>query len=109
MAAVEAFHKLQPLALQSVGLPRRDVGKRFVPGRINEGRLMYGREKAVAKNVHAAQGSAAAGQHHESRQVLILAAQAVARPRARTGKSGQREAGVDEIIPLRVFVRHAGH
>ena len=109
VAAVETFHKPQSFALQSVGFARRDVGERLLLGRVDKRRLMDGRQKTVAKNVHAAQRSAAAGQHHEARQVLILAAQAVARPGARAGISGEREAGVDEVISLRVLVRHTGH
>ena len=85
---IEPFYELQSLALQFVGFVRRDVGERLLLGRVDERCLVHGREKAVAEDTHAAQRRPTAGQHHEARQVLILAAQAVGHPRARTGIAG---------------------
>ena len=85
---IKPFDEPQSLALQFVGFVRRDVGERLLLGRVDERCLVHGGKKAVAEDTHAAQRRPTAGQHHEARQVLILAAQAVGHPRARTGISG---------------------
>jgi hypothetical protein len=57
----------------------------------------------------AAERDAAAGEHDEAGQLVAFATEAVTHPRTGAGISAQREAGVQEVIRLGMFVANAGH
>jgi hypothetical protein len=70
---------------------------------------MHGGQESIAEDVDPTQWHAAAGEHDEAGQLVAFAAEAVTHPRASTRISAEGEAGVHEVIRLRMLVPDAGH
>ena len=107
--AVESVQQTQ-LGLLRAGpvFARPDVGQRRLAG-LEHRRLVACRQEAVAKIVPAAGRNQAAIEHHETRQVVGLRAEAVAHPRAHARAALHAEAGVQEKIRAVVLGELRGH
>jgi len=108
---IHLCHEVEPLALRGRGLQRLNVLDGVLGVAAQDGALELGRQVAVAVDADAAVRDAglAALQDDETGQVLVLGAEPVVHPGAGGRVTDQREAGVEEVVSLRVLVHGAGH
>ena len=108
---VDLVDETEASTLGRVSFAGLDVGEGQGAIGLDDGSLMLAREIAVIEDAHAAvrDTGVAALQDHEAREVLVLAAEAVVEPGAGAGVSHEREARVEEVVPLGVFADLARH
>ena len=108
---VDLVDEAEASALGGVGFSGFDIGEGQRAIGLDDRGLMLAGEIAVIEETDATVRDAgvAALQDHEAREVLVFAAEAVIEPSSGAGMSHEREAGMEEVIPLRVFADLAGH
>ena len=106
---VQVANQGETIPLAGIGLPWPDVVQRLRILRIDERALVDRRQEAVAEHVHPAQRDAAAAEHHEPGQVLVLGAQPVGHPGAHAREAVERHAGVEVEVRLRMLHERRRH
>ena len=108
---VEFANKTEPALLQCVTLARFHIRQCRIAIHLQHGSLKLRRQITAAEHAHAAvrHRRTTALQHHEARQILILGAKPVARPRTCARMAGERKTRVHHVAALRVLVHLRGH
>ena len=107
-AAVEGLDQTELATLSIDLLAGSDVGEDLL-GRAKHGTLVGRGEEGVAEALETTRRDEAAVEDDEAGKVAILAPEAVGRPRAHGGASGEAESGVEEVVGVGVLVEGRGH